>query len=409
MRARVLAVIVTLLASGCAMGSRETVTEAPDASGSRGRSPHVRYRDRQLEYVGPGRAEAADSSSAADALAIGWYGPSDPSDPLAGDLWLAASMAVRDANDAEDGPSFRLVPAWSEDPWGTGIRLVTRLAYEDRVVALLGSIDGAATHLAEQVVAKARLVLVSPVATDDSVHLAGVPWAFSCAPGDRLAAPLIARGIVESLGSTGELVLLVSTAHDARRAAAVTSTVLEAHGCVPALRLELLPDGADLADRLAPLRDDPPAAVLVVADASESARIVTALRAGGFDGEVWGTAAMGRRQCLQEAGRAVEGVRLPLYFDATSEDAAVRDFVARFTAAAGHAPDWAAAHTWDATRCLIAAIRRAGPNRVLVRDNLLALVPWQGVTGTIVWDGTGQNTRAPSGLAVVRDGRVIKH
>jgi hypothetical protein len=41
--------------------------------------------------------------------------------------------------------------------------------YEDKVWAIIGGIDGATTHLAEQVAAKAQLTLVNPVATDRSI------------------------------------------------------------------------------------------------------------------------------------------------------------------------------------------------------------------------------------------------
>ena len=35
------------------------------------------------------------------------------------------------------------------------------------------------------------------------------------------------------------------------------------------------------------------------------------------------------------------------------------------------------------------------------------LSPWQGVTGTIRWDPTGQNTRPVTAMATVRDGELV--
>jgi len=43
---------------------------------------------------------------------------------------------------------------------------VARVVYSDKVWAIIGGIDGATTHLAEKVVAKAQLTLVNPSATD---------------------------------------------------------------------------------------------------------------------------------------------------------------------------------------------------------------------------------------------------
>ena len=85
------------------------------------------------------------------------------------------------------------------DPWGTGVSQLTRMVYDEQPLALLGSVDSATTHLAEQVVAKANLPLVSPIATDKSVTLAGVSWMFSCAP-DEAA---IARVLVDAVLAAG--------------------------------------------------------------------------------------------------------------------------------------------------------------------------------------------------------------
>lgn len=57
---------------------------------------------------------------------------------------------------------------------------------------MLGGIDGATTHLAEQVVAKAHLPLIDPASTDQTVNQANIPWMFSLAPGDPDIAKFLA-------------------------------------------------------------------------------------------------------------------------------------------------------------------------------------------------------------------------
>ena len=83
---------------------------------------------------------------------------------------------------------------WSEKTGGTGVSSLTRMAYTDRVWALLGSIDGASTHLAEQVVAKARLSLLDPMSTDGTINQANVAWAFSTLPSDQTIAKALLQG-----------------------------------------------------------------------------------------------------------------------------------------------------------------------------------------------------------------------
>ena len=79
----------------------------------------------------------------------------------------------------------------------------------------------------------------------------------------------------------------------------------------------------------------------------------------------------------------------------------VRAFEGRF----GHSPDFAAVHTYDATRMLIAAIQEAGLNRARIRSALVELTPWHGASGTLIWDPLGQNRR-PAQVGTISNGRV---
>ena len=85
----------------------------------------------------------------------------------------------------------------------------------------------------------------------------------------------------------------------------------------------------------------------------------------------------------------------------------VARFTARFAADHQHPPDYTAILTYDATRLLIDAIRRAGPNRVRLREALTELSPWAGLAGPIHFDGTGQNVRTNICMATIREGAIV--
>jgi len=327
---------------------------------------------------------------------------------LHGDPWTAATLAVEEANETGGlhGLPIRLVPHWSENPWGTGVGQVARMVHEDQIWAILGSVDGPGTHLAEQIVVKALLPLVSPVSTDESVNLAGVPWMFSLAPGDHLWAPLLARGLLEAIGD-GSFALLAATDHDSRLAARELMEELALLDRGPALRIDLPPGESALAPSLQRLGDASPTATMVIAGSTESALLVRALRQSGFAGPIFGGPQVGRRAFLDSAGAAAEGVALPLLFDPTSGRPETELFLQRFQERTGARPDWAAAHTYDATRLLLESIRQAGLNRAAIRQALAQLTPWQGVTGIVDWDPTGQNRRPVRRLATIRGGIIV--
>lgn len=400
--------------------------------------PFLRLGDATLGYTGPD-----DGFTNLTEGRIGWFGPSDGTNRLAADMWWAANLAVREANEqggCAENPEwsrvpFRLVPRWAVDPWGTGISQLTRMVYEEQPLALLGSVDSATTHLAEQVVAKANLPLVSPVTTDKSVTLAGVSWMFACAPSDAVIARVLVAELVATLTKPGDkLVLLTCTDHESRMTTREVLKEFTKRRRLPDFRFDVQPGAESPARQLAALVESRPAAVLIIAGAEDAARLVLAVReqmpsAGSLpvaaslaavknDGSrragepgsgclIFGSHAMGRTRFRELAGRAAEGVRFPLLFAPSATDPDVVRFKTRFAADHQHPPDYATVLAYDATRLLIEAIRRAGPNRARIRETLTELCPWAGLAGPIHFGGTGQNERTNVCMGTVREGAVV--
>lgn len=398
-------IVGTFLALGCladALGASENAPRQQPAP-----QPFFRLREHRTEYPGPGRDEPSEDD--VDEIRIGYFGPDDPAHPEGGGMWLAARLAVEEANreGGYGGKPFKLVPAWSENPWGTGVAQVARMAYTERVRAIVGGIDGPSTHLAEQVVAKARVPLLSPASTDKTVNLANVPWMFSLVPGDHLQAPVVAEAISSRVGDE-PFVLVSATDHDSQLFAVELAKCFTRLRIAPGYHFKCDSTAEHVAELLPRITAANPSAVVLVAGADQSARLLIALREGGFAGLVFGSPAMGRREFAEQAGEAAEGVLFPLLYDhrGACEGEASKEFLEAFESRSGSPPDYAAAHTYDAVRLLVAAVRKAGLNRARIRDAVEELSPFAGVTGPVKWDPLGSNTRAVP-LGTIRDGRVV--
>ncbi|HEX8984632.1 MAG TPA: ABC transporter substrate-binding protein [Bryobacteraceae bacterium] len=328
-------------------------------------------------------------------VVIGYYGPSGDTHPEGGILWQGATLAIEEVNRAGGykGKPFRLAARWSENPWRGGAALITRMAFEDRAWAIIGSIEGAGTHLAEQVVAKALLTLVNPVATDRSVHGAGVPWMFSIVQGDDQHAAALAGALA---GRT--IVTLKATDHDSRAFAAFLKTACASAHVRTRLEVEFEAAKPDLGDAARNAMADPADAIVVVANPRDSARAVKALRAAGYRGRIAGGPWFGRAVFAAEAGASAEGALFP--WPAEPSAAFVRTFTARFQ----REPDYAAACAYDSVRVVAAALQKAGLNRSRIRDAVADITPYNGASGLIEWDQTGQNRRPPV-LAKIENGR----
>ncbi len=398
-------------------------------------TPYLDRRAEPVEYPGPGRDDPAPEGLAE--VRIGWFGPSDPADPGTGDFWAGALLAVEEIN-KEGGVSrlpVRLVPGWSESPWAGGVNRVVRMVYEDQVLAIVGSVDGAATHLAEQVVAKGLVPLVSPGSTDKTVSFAGVPWMLTLLPGDDVQAAALAGWLSGKPGAR-PVTLVSATDHDSRAAAAEFRAAFSRAGIPFTAELQCLPDAADatgVADQIvsrgastsspasgggvvaAPPESTAPGTVAILASPRASARIASALRAAGHRGAILGGSNLARRAFLEtarDAGAATlppihdfaEGTIFPLVHDPA--DPRWTRFAEAFASRYSRQPDFTAGAAYDALRLTAEAARRAGLNRARILDTLRALPPWPGVTGEIRFDNLGRNLR-PVRPGTIRDGRIV--
>jgi ABC-type branched-subunit amino acid transport system substrate-binding protein len=361
------------------------------------RQASTEYKDSRKSpstFEGPGR-ELPEPDNVREVL-IGYYGPASDSHPDGGILWQGATLAIEEANREGGyyGKPFRLVSGWSENPWRAGAAFVTRMAFKDRVWAIIGSIEGAGTHLAEQVVVKALLSLVNPVATDRSIHMAGVPWMFSIVQGDDTHSAVLARAL---RGRT--LVILSATDHDSRAFCGCLKAACVQKNAKIKLQLEFEPGRSDLSELVRNASNARPDAIAVVAGVRDSVRLVKLLRDKAFPGVIAGGPLFGRASFAAQAGIAAEGALFP--WVGKPAPAFRRSFAQRF----GSQPDYAAACAYDSVRVAVAAIRKAGLNRARIRDAIAVLPPYEGASGHIEWDEFGQNRRPPI-LAVIRSGQA---
>jgi branched-chain amino acid transport system substrate-binding protein len=428
-RARVLAVLLLAGCSGAHSGLSQTSGANPPSAISNPPSqatprPFFDTRSREPNYVGPGREQAEPPDIAA--VLIGYFGPPVASHPQAGEMWCAARLAVEQANEngGYHNKPFRLIPAWSANPWGTGVKELARLVFEDKVWALIGGIDGPTTHLAEQVAVKAGLPLLNPVSTDKTVNLINVPWIFSCMPPDDIQAQALVEGLLNfglrisdcGSGPTGganpqpavinpqsPFVLVSAVDHDAHLFTVEFEKAAMARRLTCAHSYQFNPNDHDTNDLVEKICSAGSDAVVIIAGAQASAQLVRRVRETGYAGSILGGPSMGQRAFAAEAGRCAEGVVFPCSYVVAPESSAFeKEFARRF----GRSPDYLAAHTYDAVNLLIAAIRHSRLNRARIRDALRELSPWQGVSGPIAWDSPGRNRR-PVCLCTIADGQVV--
>jgi branched-chain amino acid transport system substrate-binding protein len=361
--------------------------------------------EERADYYGPEREEQEPIN--VQEVRIGFFAPHDSENPIGKNLWRGATLAVEQAN--EKGgyrqKPFRLTCRWADNPWGAGSREMIRLVYEDRVWAVIGSIDGASTHVAEQVATKARITLVSPLSGDPSLTHTAVPWMFRLPPDDASVAKALAKIAVEKMGFR-RIIILSSTGHDGRMGTSQLLAALERFQVSPVLHLSFDPSQTDFSQQLDRIRSVPAKAIFLWGDPEASLRLLLALRGRGIELPVFGPPLLSLPPFLQEAAQGAGGLttcKLTWARDGAGRENFAREFESRF----GEKPADDAVLGYDAASILIGAIHKAGLNRARIRDAVADMSGFAGLAGKITWDNGGGNMAEPVPVTF-QDGRLCE-
>jgi len=357
----------------------------------------------KADYHGPGR-DQPDPEDIPD-VRIGFFAPRDLQNSVGLSMWRGATLAIEEANakGGYRGKPFELVSRWGDNPWSAGAREMSRLVYEDKVWAVIGSINGAATHVAEQVATKARVTLLSPLSGDSSLTHTAVPWMFRLPPDDTSVAEALARIAVEETGAR-RIVLLTSSDHDGRAGAAELLSVLWGLRTPPVLHLSFDPSQSDFSQQLDRVSSASADAVFLWGLPEPSVRLLTALRQRGIKLPVFGPPIFSLSSFIHRAGGASESLttcRLAWKPDTASWE----KFTEQFQESFGEKPTDDAALGYDAASIIIKAVREAGLNRARIRDAVAGISGFVGLAGKVVWDNGGGNIATPLPVRF-RDGRL---
>ncbi|MBI4866570.1 MAG: ABC transporter substrate-binding protein [Candidatus Wallbacteria bacterium] len=335
---------------------------------------------------------------------VGFLGPlTGPASPYGESCRRGIELALADAAASGPGPSFELVAvddAGDEVKAGAG---AVKLAHEDKVVAILGAVNSASTHVAARVAAMAGCPQLTSVSTDPALTRTNNRWLFRNLADDTLQGAALARYLYDTR-SLKRIALLHDDNRYGRGGARVIRSESERRGLPLVLDREFA-RGTTVFDGLAQdVAASKAEAVVIWGLFAEAADIAKALSASGIRALVTGGDGLASPAFLARAQAAAEGAVVTYPFDPAAANPETRGFVERYQARHGAPPDSFAAHSYDAAMAVVRAVREVGADRERVRAALAGMPPSRGVAGSFELDEAG-NARAAVELAVVQDGR----
>ncbi len=361
-------------------------------------APYKQHFLEQMEYTGPGRA--IGEPEAVQTVKVGFIGPIESTvsvatggasheEPLGMMMLKGAQMAVEEAN-AQGGylkrsVPFELVVKNDNGLWGASGNTIVDFVYKDEVWAILGTIDGANSHIAIRVALKAEIAMMNSGDTDPTFIETNIPWVFRNIGDDRQMGYLLVDYLYRSLDYQRVGIIRSSNRYGRFGVREVRDGSRRLGRPIP---IEMAYDLGleDFSLQLERLKQANVEAVVHWGNAREGALILNQMRAMGMEQPFFACDRCLADEFTELAGENAENVVCLSPWDPTRDDPRYQEFRKRFRKRFNLEPETYAAHGFDGMEMLLWSIQLAGLNRAKIRDVLaFRREPWPGVTGDIVW------------------------
>lgn len=365
-----------------------------------------------LRYTGAARSRADGNLTELKTINLGFLGPigKDNPDSVYGIPMLhGAELAIEQANDAGgyQGKPFALKVHDDLPLWGASSMEIVKMDFDEHVWGMLGSIDGASTHIALRATLKLEIPIVDTGTTDPTVTETRIQWLLHNFPDDRQQGYALADYVFHKL-NLKRVGLMRSTDRYGRKGDEIFLAMARRIGRQPLIEAKFEPTDTSFSKQLRLFQSVGIDGLVIWGNARQAARILKEMRGMGMKQPVFGSSRIAYPEVVKLAGPAAEGLTTVCPLDPTRQDpkwqAFREEFVERFHAE----PDPFAAYAYDGMNILIAAVRKAGLNRGRIMDALRehGMKEYQGVSGTALFDYTLNNI-APVNFARVKDGRFV--
>ena len=317
-----------------------------------------------------------------------------------------AQLAVEEANRTGLRRVTLVVADDRNNPEGA-IEAARRLIYQERVPAIIGPQFSRNAIPAARLAESERTVMICPLSTNPQTT-AGKHFVFRVPYLDTFQGYSLARFARQELAASRAAVLYdVANEYNRTLAEVFRDTFLRLGGTLAAFESYTTDQAMDFTPQLSRIAAAG-AEVLFLPNLNDDVRRQgRQARALGIDAVLLGGDGWNPDELASEPAFAGSFASRHWHPDVATEKA--RNFLKAFRARFGEPPDDIAATTYDAFGLLFAAMRAAGrAEPEAIRAALMSLEPYPGVTGSIVYRGSGDPSKSVV-LVRIDGGRAAVH
>lgn len=395
---------------------RNYAKTAADVEPFSGVTPYKEHFLKQMEYLGPGRAKPEPEDL--ESVKIGFIGPimatvsvatggGSQEIPLGIQMLQGSRLAIEQANERggylKRNLPFELVVSNDNGLWGASGNEIVDLAYKDKVWSILGTIDGANSHIAIRVALKAEIAMMNTGDTDPTFIETNIPWVFRCISDDRQMGYLLSDYLFRKMKYKRVGIIRSSSRYGRFGVREITDSARRLGNPI-ALEMAYPLGEEDFSLQLKRLREAGSEVIVHWGNAEAGAKILNQMRGMEMEQPFYGCDRHVSDQFLETAADNLDNAMFVYPWNPEREDAGLEAFKKAFRNRFGVEPDTYAAHGYDGMNMLIWATQVAGLNRAKIRDVLAYREkPWPGVVGDIKFSAALDNN-SPVTMAKHLDG-----
>lgn len=329
-------------------------------------------------------------------IVIGVIGPMTLSDAASGiSMRDGVELGIDEINKSGKlaGINLKMVVVDDEGNPTKSISGNRRLVYNEKAIAVIGSVASSCTLANMQVTQEAGIPQITPVSSSPAVTQKGNKWIFRVAITDATRAKNIVEMALEKLGKKRLAILYISSDYgiDGTKMVVDISTQMG----YPPVAIESFNEGdRDFSSQLLKIKEKNPDALILWALYEPAALITKQIAQMGLDVQILGPGGLTNPIYVELAGEAANGVIVFLSYHPSSKEPHILSFTEKFKEKYGRIPDHYNAQAYDAVMIIGAALEKVGvddPSKI--RDAIASTKNFKGISGIISFDDIGESTR----------------
>lgn len=305
-----------------------------------------------------------------------------------------------------NGEKLKLITEDDQSKAGEPANIVKKFISNDKVVAVLGEVASSKSLEAAPICQTARIPMISPASTNPKVTQIG-DFVFRVCFLDEFQGKCIAHYAAQTLkAKRAGLLVDVKQDYSTGLAQFIKDNFTQSGGQIVSEKSYSSGD-KDFKAQLTAIKGDHPDVIFVPGYYTEVSEIARQARQLGIKVPLMGGDGWDSDRLVANGGTALEGDYFTDHF--TSEDSSpiIQEFVKKYKAKYGNAPDAMAALGYDSALILADAIKRAGtPDADKLRAAIADTKDFQGVTGKVTIDAN-RNASKSAVMIEIKDKKFV--